>query len=253
MVCSDIGKFSIHTTRKRILSVQREKKKKEDYRAFEILNLGKYQTQHFISDGKSIRDENRKKIEKSKEEEFEKLILNAYGAESVQGFKTFHGKKAFRIVSIGPINQPLSRLHVEEVIKESVKNKITKIDILGFEYEMGLFPTMQEEANNKGIHLTYKQIPNEIFDKRAVEKGEVVFHDVAYIEIKPIVKGRMLSVELVDFCVFYNQDNVRSLEQSLKNNTSKIIVDNGQIVKVSKDKIGIVKEGTINQKLGRLD
>ena len=75
----------------------------------------------------------------------------------------------------------------------------------------------------------------------------VVFHDVAYIEIKPIVKGRMLSVELVDFCVFYNQDNVRSLEQFLKNNSSKIIVDNGQIVKVSKDKIGIVKK-IINQK-----
>ena len=53
----------------------------------------KYQKQHFISDGKSIRDENRKEIEKRKEKEFEKLILNAYGAESVQGFKTFHGKR----------------------------------------------------------------------------------------------------------------------------------------------------------------
>ena len=113
---------------------------------------------------------------------------------------------------------------------------------------MGLFPTIQEEAKNKGIDLAYKQIPNEIFDRRAVEKGEVVFHDVAYIEIKPIVKGRMLSVELVDFCVFYNQDNVRSLEQSLKNNSSKIIVDNGQIVKVSKDKIGIVKKEQLTKK-----
>jgi adenine-specific DNA-methyltransferase len=242
-ICSDIGKFSIHTTRKRILSIQREKKKnRKDYRAFEILNLGNYQKQHFISDGKSIRDENKIILEKKKEKEFEKLILNAFGAESVQGFKTFHGKKAFRMISIGPINQPLSRLHVEEVIKECLKNKITKVDVLGFEYEMGLFPTIQEEAKNKGIDLAYKQIPNEIFDKRAVEKGEVVFHDVAYIEIKPIIKGRMLSVELADFCVFYNQDNVRSLEQSLKNNSSKIIVENGQIVKVSKDKIGIVKK-----------
>ena len=248
-ICSDLGKFSINTTRKRILSFQREKKKdSEDYRAFEILNLGKYQKQHFISDGKSIRDENRKEIEKKKEKEFEKLILNAFGAESVQGFTTFHGKKSFRMVSIGPINQPLSRLHVEEVIKECLKNQITKVDVLGFEYEMGLFPTIQEEARNKGIDLAYKQIPNEIFDKRAVEKGEVVFHDVAYIEIKPIVKGRMLSVELVDFCVFYNQDNVRSLEQSLKNNSSKIIVDNGQVVKVSKDKIGIVKKEQLTKK-----
>ena len=49
---------------------------------------------------------------------------------------------------------------------------------------MGLFPTIQEEAKSKGIRLTYKQIPMEVFDKRAVSK-EVIFHDVAYIEFKP--------------------------------------------------------------------
>ena len=130
-ICTDIGKFSIHTTRKRILSVQRKKKENsEDYRAFEILNLGKYQKQHFISDGKSIRDDNLKEIQKRKEQEFEKLILNAFGAESVQGFTTFHGKKAFRMVSIGPINQPLSRLHVEEVIKECLKIRLQKLMFL---------------------------------------------------------------------------------------------------------------------------
>ena len=50
---------------------------------------------------------------------------------------------------------------------------------------MGLFPTIQEEAKSKGLRLSYKQIPMEVFDKRAVSKGEVVFHDVAYIEFKP--------------------------------------------------------------------
>ena len=30
---------------------------------------------------------------------------------------------------------------------------------MGFEYEMGLFPTIQEEAKSKGIRLLYKQIP----------------------------------------------------------------------------------------------
>ncbi len=60
---------------------------------------------------------------------------------------------------------------------------------------MGLFPTVQEDAKSKGIDLAYKQIPIEVFDKRAVEKGEVVFHDVAFIEIKPVVKDKMLSIE----------------------------------------------------------
>ena len=35
------------------------------------------------------------------------------------------------------------------------------------------------------LHINY---PNEIFDGRAVIKVKIVFHDVAYMEPKPIVK-----------------------------------------------------------------
>ena len=73
-------------------------------------------------------------------------------------------------MSIGPINQPLSRNHVEEVIEECLKNKITSVDILGFEYEMGLFPTIQEEANSKGLRLAYKQIPWKFLIKEQFQK-----------------------------------------------------------------------------------
>ena len=46
---SDLGKFAIHTTRKRMIGVQRELKSEgKNYRAFEILNLGKYERQHYI-------------------------------------------------------------------------------------------------------------------------------------------------------------------------------------------------------------
>ena len=249
-ICSDLGKFSIHTTRKRIISVQRQLKKDgKDYRAFEILNLGKYQTQHFLSEGKSERDERKKVLESKREKEFIKLILNAYNSEPVNGFNTFDGKKSLRFVSIGPINQPLSRFHVEKVIEECLEHKITKVDILGFEYEMGLFPTIQDDAKRQGIDLSYKQIPIEVFDKRAVEKGEVVFHDVAYIEMKPIIKkDRMVSIELIDFCVFYNQGSIQSTEEKLRNGKSKVVIDNGQIVKVKKDKNGIVTNEQLTKK-----
>ena len=41
-ICSDIGKFSIHAIRKRMIDVQRGQKKQDsNWRAFEILNLGK--------------------------------------------------------------------------------------------------------------------------------------------------------------------------------------------------------------------
>ena len=246
-ICSDLGKFSIHASRKRMIGVQREMKKKEkNWRAFEILNLGKYQRQHYIYDGKEERDELKQNEKIKKEKEFENLILGAYKAISVDGFATIHGKKGSDFVSLGPINQPLSRNHVEEVITECVKNKITSVDILGFEYEMGLFPTIQEEAKAKGLRLSYKQIPMEVFDKRAVSKGEVVFHDVAFIEFKPHFNGIKLSIELTDFAVFYNEDNLGT-DESLKNGKSKIVVENGQIVEKKKDKNGIISETVLTK------
>lgn len=248
-ICSDLGKFSIHTTRKRLIGVQRDLKSNgNDYRPFELLNLGKYQREHFIFDGKDERDEIKKRRRQEQEKQFEELILSAYKSEKVSGFRTFQGKKNFRMISIGPINQPVSRLHIEEVIKECLDNRITKVDIIGFEYEMGLFPTIQDEASSKGIDLQYKQIPNEVFDKRSVEKGEVRFYDVSYIEVKPIIKGNFLSVELIDFATFYNLDNEDKVEDKLKSGQSTTIVSNGQILKVSKDKNGIIEKEIITKK-----
>ena len=102
-------------------------------------------------------------------------------------FATFHGKKAGRLVSVGPVNLPVTRLFVEEVILECRKKHITKVDILGFEFEMGLFPNVLDEARAKGIDIAPKYIPAEVFDKRAVEKNQVVFHDVSFIEVKPLI------------------------------------------------------------------
>jgi adenine-specific DNA-methyltransferase len=241
-ICSDLGKFAIHTTRKRLIGVQRELKKNEkNWRAFEILNLGKYQRQHYIYDGKNERDEFVAKEKRKKEKKFESTILEAYKAISVSGFVTIHGKKGAVFVSLGPINQPLSRHHVEEVIAECIKNNIISVDILGFEYEMGLFPTIQEEAKSKGLRLTYKQIPMEVFDKRAVSKGQIIFHDVAYIEFKPHFKGKKLSVELTDFAVFYNENNFNA-DESLKNGQSKVVVEGNKIIEKRKDKNGIITE-----------
>jgi site-specific DNA-methyltransferase (adenine-specific)/adenine-specific DNA-methyltransferase len=246
---SDLGKFAVHTTRKRLIGVQRELKKAgKDYRAFEILNLGKYERQHYIGVNSNLRNEEKQKQTAQKEKEFTALILSAYKAEPFDGFKTFHGKKAARLVAIGPINLPVSRLFVEAVIDECLEKKITKADVLAFEFEMGLFPNIQEEAKSKGVDLALKYIPRDVFDKRAIEKNQVVFHDVSYIEVKPIVKKNTVAIELTDFSVFYNQDSIREAEESLKNGGKKLIVENGQIIKVSKDKQGVVTKETLTKK-----
>lgn len=247
-IVSDLGKFGIHTTRKRMIGVQRQLKAEgKDYRAFEILNLGKYERQHFIGVNPDLREEQKQQQMAAKEAAFLDLILRAYRAEKTDGFATFHGKRAGRLVAIGPVNLPVTRLFVEEIILECRKKHITKVDILGFEFEMGLFPNVLDEARTKGIDIAPKYIPADVFDKRAVERNQVVFHDVAFIEVKPHVKGSTVAVELTDFSVFYSQDSIANAEASLKNKASRIVVEKGQIVKVTKDGDGIVTRETLTE------
>ncbi|MCZ2121519.1 MAG: site-specific DNA-methyltransferase, partial [Anaerolineales bacterium] len=291
---SDLGKFAVHTTRKRMIGVQRELKKAgKDFRAFEILNLGKYERAHYIGVnlssvissearnpdpaqkdsspapshpfgtglGMTSREELAQRILEQKEKDFIALILRAYRAEAVDGFRTFHGKKSGRMVAVGPVNLPVTRLFIEEIILECREKRISRVDVLAFEFEMGLFPNVQEEAKSKGIDLALKYIPREVFDKRAVEKNQVVFHDVSYIEVKPLVaplasphskKGMGgtwgVAVELTDFSVFYSQDSVENASAALKNGGNKIVVENGKIIKVSKDQAGIVTREVLTKK-----
>ena len=248
-ICTDLSKFAIHTTRKRMIGVQRQLKAKgKDYRAFEILNLGKYERQHYIGVHPNLREAEQQKQLEEKEAAFVDLILCAYRAERTDGFQTFHGKKAGRLVTVGPVNLPVTRLFVEEVILECRKKHITRVDILGFEFEMGLFPNVLDEARAKGIDIAPKYIPAEVFDKRAVVKNQVVFHDVAAIEVKPHVKKNSVAVELTDFSVFYSQDSIAAVEASLKDRSSKIVAEKGQIVKVSRDAKGIVKRERLTKK-----
>ena len=143
---------------------------------------------------------------------------------------------------------PASRLFVEAVINECIEKQITKVDILAFEFEMGLFPKIQEEAKSKGVDLALKYIPREVFDKRAIEKNQVVFHDVSYIEIKPIVKKKTIAIELTDFSVFYNQDSIKEVEENLKAGGKKLLVENGQIIKIAKDKDGVMSREVLTKK-----
>lgn len=248
-IVTDLGKFSIHTTRKRMINVQRELKAQgNDYRAFEILNLGKYERQYYVGINDDLRDDQKQQQLAQKEKEFVELILRAYKAEAIEGFRTFVGKKMNRLISVGPINLPVTRLFVEEIVKEALEKQISKVDILAFEFEMGLFPHVQEEAKSKGVDLVLKYIPRDVFDKRAIEKNQIVFNDVSYIEVKPLIKGKSIAIELTDFSVYYNQDSIANAEESLKNGGNKLVVENGQIIKVSKDKDGIVTRDVITKK-----
>ena len=110
-----------------MIGVQRELKKEgTNYRAFEILNLGKYERQHYIGVNPTLREKEKQKQIAKKEKAFLELILRAYRAETVEGFKTFHGKKSARLVAVGPINLPVTRMFVDEVIKECLAKRFQR-------------------------------------------------------------------------------------------------------------------------------
>lgn len=251
---SDLGKFAIHTTRKRMIGVQRAMKQSgSDFRAFEILNLGKYEHQYYIRINPDLREEQKQKQLAKKEKDFVELIVKAYKAEAINNFKTFVAKKSGRLISIGPINLPASRLFVEEIIKECVEKQISQVDILSFEYEMGLFPEIQDEAKGKGIDLAFKYIPREVFDKRAIEKNQIQFHDVSYIEVRPHIKPvnkqgpGSVAIELTDFSVYYNEGIVDNIIASLKKGANKVLVEQGNVIKISKGKNGHLKREVLTK------
>jgi len=244
---SDLGRFSIHTSRKRMIELQRQlKKESKDFRAFEILNIGKYEREFYVGTNPNLREEEKQKQLQQKEKQFIELILSAYKAEPVNSYNNFVGKKRDRLVAIGSVTSPVTIDLVNNVVEECKQKGVTKVDILGFDYEMGLDFT---ETKKQGLDIQFKVIPREVFDKQAVEKGQVKFYDVAYIEIKPIIKKDTVAVELTDFSVFYNQDSSGEVEEKLKSDQSKVVIRNGQVIKLHKDKnTDIIEEEVLTKK-----
>ena len=252
-IATDLGKFAIHTTRKRLIGVQREKKAAEqNFRAFEVLNLGRYERQAYLNVSGRLTEKQKTQALAQKESDFRELILRAYkatgfggtaGAQPQDGF--FHGARNGRLVVIGPINLPVGRLFVEEVITECRKRGASRVDILAFEFEMGLFPAVLEEARGKGIDLTPKYIPAEVFDKRAVDKGQVVFHDISFVEATAHydqTNNQAVSIELTDFSVYYTQGAAEAAIAAMKGGKSEVMCEQGQLYKVTKSKDGIVEK-----------
>lgn len=245
---ADLGRFAVHTSRKRMIGVQRSLQEAgKPYRSFEILNLGKYERQYFAGIDPTLPEEQRRAISLQKEEHYLTLILSAYKAERVFQSPPFHGKKAGALVVVGPIDAPVTHSQVHEAVEAARKLRVSKLDILGFEFEMGIVPHAQDEARAKGVNVALRYIPKDVFDRRAVDKGQVVFYDVAYVDVQPVVNGRSVTVRLKDFGVYYRQDDVGALIESLKNGGAKVTVDAGQVVKISKDKKGVVSREVLTK------
>lgn len=77
-IATDLGKFGIHTTRKRLIQVQRELKASgKPFRAFEVLNRGRYERQAYLNVSGRLTGKKKEQALARKEQEFRDLILKS--------------------------------------------------------------------------------------------------------------------------------------------------------------------------------
>ena len=186
----DLGRFGIHTTRKRLLDIP-------DCKPFEILNLGKYERKYWQMNGISGRQKDGQKAIF----EYLAFIIKLYHAEPVIGFSHLHGRKAGRMVHVGATDAPVTLSEITEALEECSANKLTALDVLGWEWEMGLHDVVGNEAKRRGIDLRLFNIPREVMDKRAVEAGDVHFYELAYVETEVRQQGTAVQIALRDFII----------------------------------------------------
>ena len=179
---ADLGRYAIHTARKRLLDIP-------GCRPFEVQNLGRYERKHWqgANAGEAIG-------------EYYRLILDLYQARSVPGFAGIHGEKAGRMVHVGATDAPVTNAELRAAIEECVDNGFAALDVLGWEWEMGLNPAYKNElAAQYGVDTHLYNIPREVMDKRAVDAGDVHFFELSVAEVAAHVDGREATLELTGF------------------------------------------------------
>ena len=192
---SDLGRFSIHTARKRLIDVQRElKRKSKNYRAFEILNVGKYEREYYINHvSKDLREEEKRQIRARKEKEYVNLIISAYKAETVESFNTFVGKKRDRLIAIGSIDLPITSGFIQDIIKECKEKKITKVDVLGFDYEMGLD---FQATKKQGLDIQFKKFLAKYLIRKQLRKGKCVSTTLHTLKLNQLLRVKLIKRRL---------------------------------------------------------
>ena len=180
-VAVDIGRFAVHTTRKRLLDIL-------GCKPFVVANLGRYERQVWqrATMGEQLRA-------------YLDFVVELYGATPVAYFEHLHGTLGPRAVHVGAVDAPVTLAEVKDALDEAEAVGHPGLDVLGWEFEMGLHELVQDVAKEFGVDLRLRQIPREVMDPRAVASGEITFHELAYLKVDTRVAKRTVHVALADF------------------------------------------------------
>lgn len=202
----DLSKFAIHVARKRLLEIP-------DCKPFQILNLGLYQKQKLAENGNGGRG-------------YFEFLRELYGASPVRGFVYIHGRKGNRLVHIGPIDSFVSEREIRTTAREALNAGAKGIDILGWDFEMGLHDLLDSIIKEHGIDIRLKQIPLEVLEIRADERtkrlDEIKFFDLNYLDLKHEIQGRRATVIIQKFNIANPEFISEEVRSSIKDFKSYI-------------------------------
>jgi DNA modification methylase len=197
-IAADLGRFAIHTTRKRLLSVP-------DLRPFVVQNLGKYERQAWQA---AEFGDNKEKAALA-QARYRRFILDLYSATPIDGYNWLHGVKAGHMVHVGSVDAPVLLGDIKAIAQEFWKAvgkdsgaATNSVDVLGWDFAFELNEMGKQMAADANIKMVFKRIPREVLEKKAVEQGDIRFFELAALStcVTP-EKGRTVRVELTDFLV----------------------------------------------------
>ncbi|MCJ7632466.1 site-specific DNA-methyltransferase, partial [Candidatus Bathyarchaeota archaeon] len=191
-IACDLGRFAIHTTRKRLLGV-------ENVKPFVLQNLGKYerqawQTAEFGNEaGVRVRS-------------YIDFILKLYNAQPLNGYIWLHGKKGNRLVHVGSVDSPVSPLDVGQIVAEFKRfvgtgkeaPRTNGIDVLGWDFAFELNELAKQQAAQANVDVRFLRIPREVLDKKAVEQGDIYFFELACLDVGVETADKKVIVTLND-------------------------------------------------------
>lgn len=195
-ITCDLGRFSIHTARKRFLGI-------DNVKPFIVQNLGKYERQQWMK-AEFENTENRLQQEKT----YKHFINELYHAKPLDGYTWIHGVKAGRMIHVGSVETPVTVDDIKATILEfwklvgKEKSTTTNgIDFLGWDFAFDVNETAAQFAASNKVDVKFKKIPREVLEKKAVEQGDIKFYELASLKIKSKIDKKKLSITLDNFII----------------------------------------------------
>lgn len=176
----DLGRFAIHTTRKRLIDLQRKLSyEQNNYRAFDVYNLGRYERQWWQKETLKGADQEHRKVVL---EFFRAEVMNPTGATS----PLLHGRKGPAFCHVDSIDSIFTREEARAVAEATSKAGGRECYCLAWEFEMDLTLTTAALEREYAVKLKLIQIPREIMEKN--RKAPPPFLEMAVLEAEPVLR-----------------------------------------------------------------